>query len=147
MKTMKQQVTFHLSVYWFTDFINQYILLWIRFIPTSNLHNKIHLRNVCGFEKGSPLFKPKNKHKGIWPYRNKCDLKMFEIIKISKNILSLSKKGTSTGGTLSHFCPPLRSTFAVRETASLGIMGEPMVPPLNPSETIVLWEHYRLWGV
>ena len=29
-------------------------------------------------------------------------------------------------------------TFAVRETASLGIMGEPRVPPLNPSETIVL---------
>ena len=45
-----------------------------------------------------------------------------------------------------HLCPPLRSTFAVRETASLGIMGEPRVPLLNPSETIVLWEHYRLWG-
>ena len=27
---------------------------------------------------------------------------------------------------------------AVRETASLGIMGEPRVPPLNPSESIVL---------
>ena len=26
--------------------------------------------------------------------------------------------------TLTHLCPPLRSTFAVRETASLGIMGE-----------------------
>ena len=37
----------------------------------------------------------------------------------------------------------VRSTFAVRETASLGIMGEPRVPPLNPSETIVLSEHYR----
>ena len=34
---------------------------------------------------------------------------------------------------LTHLCPPLRSTFAVRETASLGIMGEPRVPPLNPS--------------
>merc|ERR1719452_355281 len=31
-------------------------------------------------------------------------------------------------------------TFAVRETASLGIMGVPWVPPLNPSETIVLSE-------
>ena len=29
-------------------------------------------------------------------------------------------------------------TFAVRETASLGIMGAPRVPPLNPSESIVL---------
>ena len=48
---------------------------------------------------------------------------------------------------LTHLCPPLRSTFAVRGTASLGIMGEPRVPPLNPSETIVLSEHYRLWGV
>ena len=39
---------------------------------------------------------------------------------------------------------PTVPTFAVRETASLGIMGEPRVPPLNPSETIVLSEHYRL---
>ena len=39
---------------------------------------------------------------------------------------------------ITHLCPPLRSTFAVRETASLGIMGEPRVPSLNPSETIVL---------
>ena len=45
---------------------------------------------------------------------------------------------------LTHLCPPLRSTFAVRETASLGIMGAPRVPPLNPSETKVLSEHYRL---
>ena len=48
--------------------------------------------------------------------------------------------------------PPLRfrnqvPTFAVRETASLGIMGEPRVSPLNPSEMIVFWEHYRLRGV
>ena len=42
---------------------------------------------------------------------------------------------------------PVRSTFAVRETASLGIMGEPRVPPLNPSETIVLSEPYRRRGV
>ena len=32
---------------------------------------------------------------------------------------------------------PTVPSFAVRETASLGIMGEPRVPPLNPSETIV----------
>ena len=32
----------------------------------------------------------------------------------------------------------LTMTFAVRETASLGIMGAPRVPPLNPSESIVL---------
>ena len=30
---------------------------------------------------------------------------------------------------LTHLCPPLRSTFAVRETASLGIMGALRVPP------------------
>ena len=35
-------------------------------------------------------------------------------------------------------------TFAVRETATLGIMGTPRVPPFNPSESIVLSEHYRL---
>ena len=40
--------------------------------------------------------------------------------------------------SLTHLCRPVRSTFAVRETASLGIMGEPRVPPLNPSESIVL---------
>ena len=39
---------------------------------------------------------------------------------------------------------PTVPTFAVRETASLGIMGAPRVPPLNPSELIVLSEHYRL---
>ena len=39
---------------------------------------------------------------------------------------------------LTHLCRPVRSTFAVRETASLGIMGAPRVPPLNPSESIVL---------
>ena len=39
-----------------------------------------------------------------------------------------------------HLCRAVRSTFAVRETASLGIMGAPRVPPLNPSESIVLSE-------
>ena len=42
---------------------------------------------------------------------------------------------------------PTVPTCAVRETASLGIMGEPRVPPLNPSESIVLSKHYRLRGV
>ena len=32
---------------------------------------------------------------------------------------------------------PTVPTCAVRETASLGIMGAPRVPPLNPSEMIV----------
>ena len=40
--------------------------------------------------------------------------------------------------SLTHLCRPVRSTFAVRETASLVIMGAPRVPPLSPSETIVL---------
>ena len=46
--------------------------------------------------------------------------------------------------SITNLYPPLRSTFAVRETASLGIMGAPAVPPLNPSETIVLWDIYWL---
>ena len=46
--------------------------------------------------------------------------------------------------TLTHLCRTVRSTFAVRETASLGIMGAPRVPPLKPSESIVLSKHYRL---
>ena len=33
---------------------------------------------------------------------------------------------------------PTVPTFAVQETASLSIMGAPRVPPLNPSESIVL---------
>ena len=39
-------------------------------------------------------------------------------------------------GNLNPFFPTV-PTCAVRETASLGIMGAPRVPPLNPSETIV----------
>ena len=35
----------------------------------------------------------------------------------------------SRRGPLTHLCRPVRSTFAVRETASLGIMGAPRVPP------------------
>ena len=54
---------------------------------------------------------------------------------------------TNILSSLTHLCPPLRSTFAVRETASLGIMEAPRVPPLNPSETIVLSEHYRTANV
>ena len=38
---------------------------------------------------------------------------------------------------LTHFCPPFPHLLSERLT-SLGIMGEPRVPPLNPSETIVL---------
>ena len=40
-------------------------------------------------------------------------------------------------GILTHFCPPFQHLLSERLT-SLGIMGEPQVPPLNPSETIVL---------
>ena len=41
---------------------------------------------------------------------------------------------------LTHLCRPVRSTFAVRETASLGIMGAPRVPPLC-RETQSLGQH------
>ena len=44
---------------------------------------------------------------------------------------------------LTHFCLPFQHLLSERLT-SPGIMGEPRVPPLNPSETIVLSEHYRL---
>ena len=44
---------------------------------------------------------------------------------------------------LTYFCPPFQHLLSER-LSSLGIMGEPRVPPLNPSETIVLSEHYRL---
>ena len=54
---------------------------------------------------------------------------------------------TGTTFAINPFVPTV-PTFAVRETASLGIMGAPRVPPLNPSESIVLcmddtrvWEH------
>ena len=33
---------------------------------------------------------------------------------------------------LTHLCRPVCSTFAVRETVSLGIMGTPRVPPFQP---------------
>ena len=59
-------------------------------------------------------------------------------IKISFKLYSFEKKCF-----LTHLCRPVRSTFAVRETASLGIMGEPRVSPLNPSETIVLSGTYE----
>ena len=38
---------------------------------------------------------------------------------------------------LTHFCPPFQHLLSETLT-SLGIMGEPRVPPLNPTETIVL---------
>ena len=41
------------------------------------------------------------------------------------------------GKPINPFVPTV-PTCAVRETASLGIMGAPRVPPLNPSESIVL---------
>ena len=45
---------------------------------------------------------------------------------------------------LTNFCPPFQHLLSQRLT-SLSIIGAPRVPPLNPSETIVLSEHYRLW--
>ena len=39
---------------------------------------------------------------------------------------------------------PVYQHLLSKRLTSLGIMGKPRVPPLNPSETIVLSEHYRL---
>ena len=61
-----------------------------------------------------------------------------------KNFLTEFYQNIDYETRLTHLCRPVRSTFAVGETASLGIMGPPRVPPLNPSESIVLSEHYRL---
>ena len=60
--------------------------------------------------------------------------------RILERIFSTYRLGSIPGAG----CRAVRSTFAVRETASLGIMGAPRVPPLNPSESIVLSEYYRL---
>ena len=74
-------------------------------------------------------------------------------IKMSLDFVCKKKNDISVlACIITHFYPPLRfcnqvPTCAIRETASLGIMGEPRVPPLNPSETIVFSEHYRLWRV
>ena len=57
-------------------------------------------------------------------------------------VMSRATKNFNENG-LNPFLPTV-PTCAVRKTASLGIMGEPRVPPLNPSESIVLSEHYRL---
>ena len=50
-----------------------------------------------------------------------------------KYIVFALKKGKSNlyyfDPILTHLCRPVRSTFAVRETAFLGMMGEPRVPP------------------
>ena len=45
---------------------------------------------------------------------------------------------------ITHLCPPFQHLLSERLTF-LGIMGAPRVPPLNPPETIVLSEHYRIW--
>ena len=52
---------------------------------------------------------------------------------------------------LTCFCPPLHfcnqvPAFAVRETGVSRHNGGPSGAPLNPLETIVFTEHYRLWG-
>ena len=57
---------------------------------------------------------------------------------IENVILMRREKLSLENAILTHLCRPVRSTFAVRETASLGIMGAPQVPSLNPSESIVL---------
>ena len=68
----------------------------------------------------------------------------FDITDVSSGItigqrnVNRLARASNAWGLLTHLCPPLRSTFAVRETASLGIMGVPRLPPSNPSETIVL---------
>ena len=67
---------------------------------------------------------------------------MFKIYRIFFFILKHRETGlnccTEWKRFMTHLCRPVLSKFAVRETASLGIMGAPRVPSLNPSESIVL---------
>ena len=65
---------------------------------------------------------------------------------VIQNIMWIPAMLFSCVFALTHFCPPFQHLLSERLT-SVGIMGAPRVPPLNPSETIVFWEHYRLWGV
>ena len=53
--------------------------------------------------------------------------RQHEVERVHSDADALST-GERVGTRLTHICPPLRSTFAVRETASLGIMGAPRVP-------------------
>ena len=67
--------------------------------------------------------------------------KIMEKIKVNtKNVESAEFRRTAfvnaANPNLNPFVPTV-PTLAVRDTASLGIMGAPRVPPLNPSETIV----------
>ena len=52
-------------------------------------------------------------------------------------LLHLGKLERKKNVLLTHSCPPFQHLLSERLT-SLGIMGEPRVPSLNPSETIVL---------
>ena len=67
------------------------------------------------------------------------------LIKIACSI-QYRKKISRHSTNWRHSCPPFQHLLSEGLT-SLGIMGAPRVPPLNPPETIVLSEHYRLWGV
>ena len=67
--------------------------------------------------------------------RFKYSPRIFQLIYVTR--IQANETSTHNLRHISHLCRPVRSTFAVRETASLGIMGEPRVPPLNPSESIV----------
>ena len=56
---------------------------------------------------------------------------------LDESVLPVEWKISQVSSIVNLFFPTV-PTFAVRETASLGIMGAPRVPPSNPSESIVL---------
>ena len=45
------------------------------------------------------------------------------------------------------FMPTVAFNICCPRDCVSGHNGGAWVPPLNPSESIVLWEHYRLWGI
>ena len=83
-----------------------------------------------------------------WGYLASCVIQFLKILEDSWPEDVQPSKITYTNKPLGpwNFCPPFPHLLSERLT-SLGIIWAPRVPPLNPSETIAFWEHYRLWGV
>ena len=124
----------NLCIYIYIEINNLYIYtmnnLWIYIYTIDNLHIYIYIR--CIFVE----WKCFQSSRHFDPRREK------HLVSLKAPLWYVTFRttaaATDAGHQLTHLCPPLRSTFAVRETASLGIRGAPRVPPLNPSETIVL---------
>ena len=84
------------------------------------------------------------------PYSTRYSTEVFKRVnKLGPQSLWWSFKQRTKPDDINPFLPTVAFSqhLLSERLTSLGIMGEPRVPPLNPSETIVFWEHYRLWEV